>query len=271
MAQRISRAKQAIRQAGLRFDLPPDAERADRLRVVMHVLYLIFNEGYASSSGPVTARAELTAEAIRLTRMLHGLAPDPEVSGLLALMLLTEARRPARTAPDGTLVPLAEQDRSRWDHDQVAEGIGLVTQAFGRAPAGPYQLQAAIAAVHDEATSAETTDWPQILALYQVVEAIAPSPVVTLNRAVAVAMVHGPRAGLALLGTLDDDERMTQTHRLSAVRAHLLELAGDRPGARESYLTAARRTASTQERDYLLLRATDLGAASAEDSASASD
>jgi RNA polymerase sigma factor (sigma-70 family) len=263
MAQRISRAKQAIKQAGLHFDLPPEAERADRLLVVMHVLYLIFNEGYASSSGPVTPREELTAEAIRLTRMLHRLAPDPEVSGLLALMLLTEARRPARTAFGGSLVPLADQDRSLWDREMVAEGIDLVTGTLGRGPAGPYQLQAAIAAVHDEAETAATTDWPQILALYQVLEAIAPSPVVTLNRAVAVAMVHGPRAGLALLGTLDGDERMTQTHRASAVRAHLLELAGDRAGARESYLAAARKTASTQERDYLLLRAAHLSTASA--------
>jgi RNA polymerase sigma factor (sigma-70 family) len=262
MAQRISRAKQAIKQTGLHFDLPPEAERADRLRVVMHVLYLIFNEGYASSSGPVTSREELTAEAIRLTRMLHTLAPDPEVSGLLALMLLTDARRPARIGSDGSLVPLAEQDRSLWDRDLVAEGIELVTRTLGRAPAGPYQLQAAIAAVHDEAASAETTDWPQILALYQVLEAIASSPVVTLNRAVAVAMVNGPRAGLALLGTLEDDERMAQTHRLSAVRAHLLELAGDRTGARDSYLAAARKTASTQERDYLLVRAAHLGTAS---------
>jgi RNA polymerase sigma factor (sigma-70 family) len=258
MAQRISRAKQAIRQAGLRFDLPTGPERAERLRVVLHVLYLVFNEGYASSSGPVTAREELTGEAIRLTRILHRLTPDPEVSGLLALILLTEARRPARATAGGMLVPLAEQDRSQWDREMVAEGIELVSRTLGRGPAGPYQLQAAIAAVHDEAHTAEQTDWPQILALYLVLEQVAPSPVVTLNRAVAVAMVHGPRAGLALLGTLEDEERLTQTHRLAAVRAHLLELAGDAPAARESYLTAARATGSTQERDHLLLRAARL-------------
>jgi RNA polymerase sigma factor (sigma-70 family) len=259
MAQRISRAKASIKTAGLHFDLPPAVERADRLRVVMHVLYLIFNEGYASSAGPVAAREELTGEAIRLTRMLHALAPDPEVSGLLALMLLTEARRPARTARDGSLVPLSEQDRSRWNGALVSEGLDLVTRTLGTAPAGPYQIQAAIAAVHDEARTAEETDWPQILALYDVLAAIAPSPVVTLNRAVALAMVHGPRAGLALLGTLEGDERMTRTHRLAAVRGHLLELAGDLSSARDAYRSAARMTQSMQERDYLTLRAARLG------------
>ena len=261
MAQRISRAKQRIRSAGLRFDLPPASERAERLRVVMHVLYLIFNEGYASSSGPQAQRADLTAEAVRLARLLHRLADSgdaPEVAGLLALMLLTDARRAARTHPDGTLVPLAEQDRARWDAAQIAEGVDLVTRTLGSGSVGAYQLQAAIAAVHDEAVSAEQTDWPQILALYHVLEAIAPSPVVTLNRAVAVAMVHGPRAGLALLGTLEHDERMSHTHRLAAVRGHLLEMSGDRSGARESYRLAARMTASIPERDYLTLRAARL-------------
>ena len=258
MAQRISRAKQRIRSAGLRFELPPDVERTQRLAVVMHVLYLIFNEGYVSSSGPLAQRTDLTAEAIRLARLLHRLTDPPEVAGLLALMLLTDARRPARARADGTLVPLAEQDRSRWDQTLVTEGIDLVSRTLGTGPAGSYQMQAAIAAVHDEAASAEQTDWPQILALYQVLEAIAPSPVVTLNRAVAVAMVHGPRAGLAVLGTLEQDQRMAQTHRLAAVRAHLLEMAGDRAGARAAYRTAARMTASIPERDYLTLRAARL-------------
>jgi RNA polymerase sigma factor (sigma-70 family) len=258
MAQRLSRAKQRIRSAGLRFELPPEVERTERLAVVMHVLYLIFNEGYVSSSGARAQRTDLTAEAIRLARLLHRLTDPPEVAGLLALMLLTDARRPARARADGTLVPLAEQDRSRWDQTLVTEGIDLVSRTLGTGPAGPYQLQAAIAAVHDEAASAEQTDWPQILALYQVLEAIAPSPVVTLNRAVAVAMVHGPRAGLAVLGTLEQDQRMAQTHRLAAVRAHLLEMAGDRTGARAAYRTAARMTASIPERDYLTLRAARL-------------
>jgi RNA polymerase sigma factor (sigma-70 family) len=258
MAQRISRAKQRIRSAGLRFELPPEVERTERLAVVMHVLYLIFNEGYVSSSGARAQRTDLTAEAIRLARLLHRLTDPPEVAGLLALMLLTDARRPARARADGTLVPLAEQDRSRWDQTLVTEGIDLVSRTLGTGPAGPYQLQAAIAAVHDEAASAEQTDWPQILALYQVLEAIAPSPVVKLNRAVAVAMVHGPRAGLAVLGTLEQDQRMAQTHRLAAVRAHLLEMAGDRTGARAAYRTAARMTASIPERDYLTLRAARL-------------
>ena len=205
MAQRISRAKQRIRGAGARFDLPPEPERADRLRVVLHVLYLVFNEGYTTSSGPALQRADLTAEAIRLARLLHQLVPaEAEVIGLLALMLLTDARRAARTDPDGSLVPLAEQRRELWNAVQIEEGVALVTRTLGTAPIGPYQLQAAIAAVHDEAASAAATDWPQILALYDVLEQVSPGPVVTLNRAVAVAMVDGPRAGLAVLGTLDD-------------------------------------------------------------------
>jgi RNA polymerase sigma factor (sigma-70 family) len=265
LAQRISRAKASIKKAGLHFDLPPVDERAARLRVVCHVLYLIFNEGYASSAGPSAQRAELTLEAIRLTRLLHRLAPDPEVAGLLALMLLTDARRPARIRPDGSLVPLAEQDRSLWSAALVDEGVALVSRTLGAGVIGPYQLQAAIAAVHDEAASDGETDWPQILALYEVLERVAPNPVVTLNRAVAVARVRGPRAGLALLGTLDDDERMAQTHRLAAVRAHLLELSGDLPAARESYRLAARMTASIPERDYLTLRAARLSPASRAD------
>jgi RNA polymerase sigma factor (sigma-70 family) len=259
MAQRISRAKQSIKSSGIPFDLPPEPERADRLRVVMHVLYLIFNEGYTASSGVALRRADLTTEAIRLARMLHRLMPaEGEVAGLLALMLLTDARRAARTNPDGSLVPLAEQQRDLWDTAQIEEGVVLLTSALGKAPTGPYQVQAAIAAVHDEALDAEETDWPQILALYEVLERVSPGPMVTLNRAVAVAMVDGPRAGLALLGTLDTDDRMARTHRLDAVRAHLLELAGDPIAARESYLRAARMTASMPEQRYLSLRAARL-------------
>jgi RNA polymerase sigma factor (sigma-70 family) len=252
MAQRISRAKQSIKSAGVAFNLPPATERPERLRVVMQVLYLVFNEGYLQ-------RADLTAEAIRLTRLLHRLLPgEHEVAVLLALMLLTDARRAARTEPDGTLVPLAEQRREFWDAAQIAEGVALLTQTLGRGPAGPYQLQAAIAAVHDEAASAEETDWPQILALYTVLEQVSPGPVVTLNRAVAVAMVDGPRAGLAVLDTLEGEESMAHTHRLEAVRAHLLELAGDTAAARESYRRAARMTTSVAEQRYLALRAADL-------------
>ena len=260
MAQRISRAKQHIKAAGARFAMPPPAERAERLQVVLQVLYLIFNEGYAASSGPDLQRADLTSEAIRLARELHRLLPDDgEVAGLLALLLLTDARRPARTRPDGSLVPLAEQDRSRWDAGAVAEGVDLVTGTLARAPLGPYQLQAAIAAVHDEAARAEDTDWPQILVLYELLERVAPSPVVTLNHAVAVAMVRGPRAGLELLATLDGDDRLAGHHRLDAVRAHLLELAGDRQAAREHYRAAARATTSLPEQRYLESRAARLG------------
>ena len=259
MAQRISRAKQSIRTAGVRFDLPPERERADRLRVVMQVLYLIFNEGYTTSGGPELLRGDLTAEAIRLTRLLHRLVPgEAEVAGLLALMLLIDARRDARTDEDGMIVPLAEQRRDRWDRLQIDEGVALLSRTLGTAPLGPYQVQAAIAAVHDEAATAEETDWPQILALYEVLERVSPGPMVTLNRAVALAMVHGPRAGLALLGTLDSDDRMAHTHRLEAVRAHLLEIAGDVVAARESYRRAARMTASVPEQRYLALRAARL-------------
>ena len=259
MAQRISRAKQRIRDAGARFDLPPEGDRAERLRVVLQVLYLVFNEGYATTAGPGVTRADLTTEAIRLTRLLHRLMPaDGEVAGLLALMLLTDARRAARADDDGSLVPLAEQRRELWDAAQIAEGVSLVTGTLGSTPVGPYQLQAAIAALHDEAPTAETTDWPQILALYEVLERVSPGPVVTLNRAVAVAMVHGPRAGLALLGTIEADDRMTQTHRLDAVRGHLLELAEDLDAARDAYRRAARRTASLPERRYLALQAARL-------------
>ncbi len=259
MAQRISRAKESIRNSGARFELPSVLEQAERLRVVMHVLYLVFNEGYLTSYGERLNRADLTGEAIRLARMLHSLLPaEGEVAGLLALMLLTDARRAARALPDGSLVPLDEQKRDLWDSSQIEEGIALLTRTLGRAPVGPYQMQAAIAAVHDEAPSASETDWPQILALYDVLERVSPGPVVTLNRAVALAMVQGPRAGLALLGTLDEDQRMTRNHRLESVRAHLLELAGDLTAARESYQRAAGMSTSVPEQRYLALRAARL-------------
>jgi len=259
MAQRISRAKERIKASGARFTMPPASERGERLRVVLQVLYLIFNEGYTTSSGPDLNRADLTAEAIRLARMLHQLVPEEgEAAGLLALMLFTDARRAARTTADGSIVPLDEQDRSLWNSSQIEEGVAILTSTLGKAPVGPYQMQAAIAAVHDEAPSARETDWPQILALYEVLERVAPGPVVTLNRAVALAMVNGPRAGLALLGTLDDDERMAHSHRLEAVRGHLLERAGDLAAARDSYRKAARMTASIPEQRYLTLKAARL-------------
>ena len=257
MAQRISRAKQKIKASGVPFRLPPEEERADQLRVVLHVLYLIFNEGYIATSGPDLERTELTGEAIRLTRTLHRALPeDGEVTGLLALMLLTDARRPARTRPDGALVPLAEQDRKLWDRESIREGAELVADALSQAPIGSYQLQAAIAAVHDEAVRAEDTDWPQILTLYGLLERISDNPMVTLNRAVALSMVRGPRAGLDLLETLDG--RLTGHHRLDAVRAHLLEMDGDHTAARSSYQSAARRTTSLPERRYLEAQAASL-------------
>jgi RNA polymerase sigma factor (sigma-70 family) len=259
MAQRISRAKASIKAGGGRFELPPEGERADRLRVVLHVLYLIFNEGYTTTSGPDLQRAELTREAIRLTRVVHALLPDDgEVMGLLALMLLTDARRAARAGADGGLVPLAEQDRAHWDAEAIAEGVALVSDALAHTRIGPYQLQAAIAAVHAEAPRADETDWPQIVELYQLLERLAPNPMVTLNHAVAVAELRGPEAGLTLLATLDDDVRLEQHHRLDAVRAHLLEMAGDREGAREAYRRAARRTTSRPEQRYLEERAEHL-------------
>ena len=259
MAQRISRAKQTIKTSGLRFELPPDDERADRLRVVLHVPYLVFNEGYTATAGAELQRADLTAEAVRLARMLHQLMPgEGEVSGLLALMLLTNARRPARTDGNGLIVPLDEQQRELWNTSQIDEGVALLSRTLGGGPVGPYQLQAAIAAVHYEAPTAGETDWAQILALYEVLEQVWPGPVVTLNRAVALAMVGGPRAGLALLGTLDEDGRLAQSHRLEAVRAHLLERAGDFKAAREAYLRAAKMTASLPEQRYLALRAAAL-------------
>jgi RNA polymerase sigma factor (sigma-70 family) len=260
MAQRISRAKQRIKASGARFTMPDERDRADRLTSVLHVLYLIFNEGYTASSGDALNRTDLTAEAIRLARMVHAMLPgEGEVAGLLALMLLTDARRAARTDENGFLVPLPDQRRELWNKALIAEGTTLLTRTLGSGPVGPYQIQAAIAAVHDEAPSADETDWPQILALYETLEQFTPGPMITLNRAVAVAMVHGPRAGLALLGTLDGDERMTNSHRLTATRGHLLELAGDIDGARECYQRAARMTASGPEQHYLALRAARLG------------
>jgi len=259
MAQRISRAKQTIRRSGRGFEPPPADEHRERLHVVRQVLYLIFNEGYTASGGPALQRADLTAEAIRLTRMLMALLPgDTETGGLLALMLLTDARRPARATADGSLVPLDQQDRSLWSKEQIAEGITLVSASLGRGPLGPYQIQAAIAALHDEAESDAETDWPQILALYEVLERVAPGPVVTLNRAVAVARTHGALAGLAVLGDLDGDDRMAGNHRVEAVRAHLLERAGFRAEARQAYLKAARMTASVPERRYLESKALTL-------------
>lgn len=256
MAQRISRAKASIKAAGVRFSLPPESERAGRLRVVLQVLYLMFNEGYTTTSGPALQRPDLTVEAIRLARDVRRLLPDEgEVAGLLALMLLTDARRAARTNADGMLVPLAEQDRSLWNQAAIREGVGLITESLSRAMPGPYQLQAAIAAVHDEALTADETDWPQILVLYELLASVGSNPVVTLNHAVALAMARGPQAGLDLLATLDGDDRMTGNHRLDAVRAHLLEMAGDLDGALGAYRVAARRTSSLPERRYLDSRA----------------
>ncbi|MFJ8658116.1 RNA polymerase sigma factor [Streptomyces sp. NPDC093795] len=260
MAQRISRAKQTIKAAGGSLALPEGEDRAARLAEVRHVLYLVFNEGYTASAGDELTAPELSTEAIRLTRLLHRLLPeDAETAGLLALMLLTDARRPARTGPHGELVPLAEQDRGRWDAGLVAEGVALLSRTLPRGRVGPYQLQAAIAAVHDEAESAEATDWPQILALYELLERTGPNPMITLNRAVAVAMVHGPAAGLALLDELAEDRRTARHHRLLATRAHLLELLGDTEPAAEAYREAARRTTSAPERRHLTERARRLG------------
>ena len=256
MTRRITRAKQAISGSGLPFALPPGAERAQRLGVVLHVIYLIFNEGYVSTSGPSLHRGELADEAIRLGRLVHRLLPgDSEVAGLLALMLLTDARRPARTGPDGALIPMAEQDRSRWNAAFIAEGVALITAALPRGATGPYQLQAAIAAIHDEAPTAAATDWPQIVALYELLLQLSDNPVVALNHAVAVAMARGPHAGLDLLGRLEGDGRLAGDHRLPTVRGHLLEMAGDREAAREAYLAAAGRTASLPQQRYLHARA----------------
>jgi RNA polymerase sigma factor (sigma-70 family) len=262
MAQRISRAKQSIESSQVSFDMPNAQERGQRLSSVLHVLYLIFNEGYTSSSGPSLHRTDLSNEAIRLTRAVRTLLPDDaQVAGLLALMLLTDARRAARTGPVGELIPLDEQDRTLWDRDAIAEGVALVSTALSSGSVGEYQLQAAIAALHDEASSAADTDWPQILALYGVLQRMTDNPMVALNHAIATAMVDGPQAGLALLQGLDRDERLTDSHRLVAVRAHLLERAGDGPAAIALYREAATRTTSIPERNYLLMRAARLSEA----------
>ena len=256
MAARISRAKQRIQAAGRSFSLPEGPERQERLGVVLHVLYLIFNEGYTASAGRELHRADLAHEAIRLARMVHAQLPeDGEVTGLLALMLLTHARREARTTAAGDLVPLDEQDRTVWDRALIDEGLELITTSLAGPALGPYQLQAAIAATHADAATAQETNWPQVHALYLILERIAPNPMVTLNRAIALAETKGPQAGLALLSALDDDERMAGHHRLLSVRAHLLEKAGDRAGAYEHYRRAAKSTASLAERRYLESRA----------------
>ncbi|CAM3330771.1 RNA polymerase sigma factor [Stackebrandtia soli] len=256
MAARISRAKQRIKAAGSSFSLPTGAEREERLRVVLHVLYLIFNEGYTASSGTELHRTDLAREAIRLTRMVHAQLPeDGEVTGLLALMVLTHARRDTRTTATGDLVPLDEQDRTKWDRELIAEGNELVKTSLASPALGPYQLQAAIAATHADAATAEETNWAQVHALYLILERIAPNPMVTLNRAIALAETEGPTAGLALLSTLDDDERMVGHHRLLSVRAHLLESTGATGEAYEHYRRAAKSTASIAEQRYLESRA----------------
>ena len=263
MAQRISRAKQRIKASGVPFGMPEGEERAQRLRSVLHVLYLIFNEGYVSSTGADLHRTELSGEAIRLARMVHATLPeDGEVGGLLALMLLTDARRPARTGARGELIPLAEQDRSRWDRDLIAEGTALITGALARGVIGEYQMQAMIAAVHDEAASVEDTDWQQILTLYGLLERMTGNPMVALNRAIAAAMVHGPAAGLKLLEPLD--EPLGGHYRLDAVRAHLYEMAGDTQAAMAHYRAAAARTTSIPEQQYLTTQAARLRAQTAQ-------
>jgi RNA polymerase sigma factor (sigma-70 family) len=259
MAQRISRAKQRIRTSGIPFRMPTPGEREERLSAVLHVLYLIFNEGYASSVGQSLQRTDLSNEAIRLTRAVRGILPgNGEVAGLLALMLLTDARRPARTGPDGEIIPLAAQDRTLWDRDSIAEGVALITATLSKGSVGAYQLQAAIAAVHDEAARAEDTDWAQIFALYGLLKRMADNPMVSLNHAIACAMVHGPAAGLQLLEALDADPRMASHYRLDAVRAHLFEMSGDVPAAIDRYQSAAARTTSIPERNYLLTQAARL-------------
>ncbi len=259
MAQRISRAKQSIKISGIPFQMPTHQEQAQRLRAVLHVLYLIFNEGYTSSAGPNLRRDDLSHEAIRLTRIVHKLQPDdPEVAGLLALMLLTDARRLARTSAEGELIPLTQQDRALWDKQQIAEGVALLSATLPKGSVGPYQLQAAIAAVHDEAAQAEDTDWPQILALYDLLRRMSGNPMVALNHAIAVAMVRGPGKGLELLDALQADARLADHHRLDAVRAHLLELTGDRKQAASYYRAAAGKTGSLPERNYLLTQAARL-------------
>jgi RNA polymerase sigma factor (sigma-70 family) len=262
MAQRISRAKQSIKASGVAFEMPAGEALAARLGSVMHALYLMFSEGYAASSGTEIVRTDLSGEALRLTRMLRSLAPDEtEVAGLLALMLLTDARRAARTGAAGEIIPLDQQDRRLWDRDAIAEGVALISATLPKGRVGPYQLQAAIAAVHDEAATAGETDWPQILALYGLLARMSDNPMVALNQAIALAMVEGPAAGLARLDEVAKDPRLAGHHRLDAVRGHLLERAADRPGAVACYRRAAAGTTSTAERNYLLMQAARLNEA----------
>jgi predicted RNA polymerase sigma factor len=259
IGQRISRAKQSIRASGIPFRMPDAGERGQRLGAVLHVLYLIFNEGYTASSGPLLQRADLCNEAIRLVREVHQLLPENgDVAGLLALMLLTDARRAARTGTNGELIPLDEQDRARWDRRAIVEGVALTSAALSQGSVGEYQLLAAIAAVHDEAARAEDTDWRQILALYEMLRRLSGNPMVALNHAIATAMVHGPDAGLALLRPLQEDERLRGHHRLSAVAAHLRERSGDARAAVDLYREAASKTTSVPEKNYLLMRAARL-------------
>jgi predicted RNA polymerase sigma factor len=259
MAQRISRAKHSIKSSGVPFRLPTDQERTQRLRAVLHVLYLIFSEGYVASAGPQLQRLDLSGEAIRLTRSIRNLLPDDgEVGGLLALMLLTDARRSARTGPDEELIPLSQQDRTLWDQKEISEGIALITATLSKGSIGAYQLQAAIAAVHAEAVRSEDTDWPQIMALYELLKRMSDNPMVMLNHAIATAMVRGPAAGLELLNALDEDGRLAGHHRLDAVRAHLLEMSGDDAAAIAHYRIAAGRTTSLPERNYLMTQAARL-------------
>ena len=259
MTRRITRAKQQIKDSGIPFRLPAPVERAERLASVLHVLYLIFTEGYAATTGASLHRVELSTEAIRLTRMVYNvLSDDDEVAGLLALMLLTDARRAARTTAGGELVPLADQDRSLWNTDYIAEGVALITKALRRGTAGPYQLQAAIAAIHDEASSAEETDWPQIKALYELLLHMSDNPMLALNHVVAVAMADGPTTGLQRLDSLAGDKQLAEDHRLYAVRAHLLEMTGDKDAAREAYRAAARRATNLAQQRYLNRQAAKL-------------
>jgi RNA polymerase sigma factor (sigma-70 family) len=256
MAQRISRAKQTIKSSKIPFEMPSESERTERMGSVMHVLYLIFNEGYTSSSGTQLQRTDLSNEAIRLARLLQRLVPnDGEVSGLLALMLLTDARRMARTGAHGELIPLDEQDRSRWNREMIAEGNALVSEALNHDPVGPYALQAAIAAVHSLAESVDATDWRRILMFYDVLHRMSDNPMITLNRAIAIAMVHGPQMGLEALKVLDSDVRIAGHYRLDAVKAHLYERAGETDRALQFYQSAAERTTSTPERNYLAAKA----------------
>lgn len=259
MARRITRAKEAIHAAGASFPEPEPPQRAVRLASALHVLYLLFNEGYAASSGERLIRPDLAAEAIRLTRMAHRAAPQaPEAAGLLALMLLAEARGAARLDDGGDIVTIDQQDRSRWDRSLIAEGVALAEQALASGPVGPYQLLAAISALHSEAATVEETDWPQILALYELLDRVAPNPMASLGRAVALAEVRGPDAALALLAELAKDPRLAEHHRFLATRAHVLTRLGERSAARTEWARAAASAGNAVERRWLEARATRL-------------